>query len=1106
MCWSLVGRLALIIAILSGSESISQSSSRYNPPFSDDYVETVYPRIYEKTIRRRRDIYSNVYMHESSKLKMIEVGDWTLELNPESNLVVAPTLRAEWVSGNADVTLKDLHQCDYKLGVVSSLQTSSRVAVTLCGRSITGYIGVGDFVFFLQPTNGTDGEHQLYSKSRLRRHSDDVYFKQPLPEQWLFNLTGDVIDIEGNIGSTRDNGTEEDDPETLSVVEEKITTSPHSNWRREQLTDEELGYFYDTAWTVDSPITRQSGGSTLPPRWLEIAVAVDHTLIAFHGKNKVEQYVLALMNIVNAIYQDASLESNMRLVVTRLLLYEHKKQSVVRPGDAKKSLENVNSWNNRLHTSLAPGEPHHDIAVWLTRLDIGGPSGYAPVAGVCDPKRSCALNRDEGLTSAFIIAHEMAHVLGLYHDGDKKNANNCSDEATKGSVMAPLVAATFHQFAWSQCSQSEFKKIVKKWSCLSNSPTGLGEIVLNATLQKAFSMDEQCRMEFGDGYNLCRAFDIIEPCSHLWCGHVKSPLVCKTKKGSPLEGTECGFNKWCWNGYCEDMEKKSSERIPIILNPQDGGWSNWGPWGSCSRSCGTGVQFRTRKCNNPTPSHGGSACDGVSEKWRICNNNPCPGPLEDMRAQQCKRLPKLLDIVGTREGNMTWLPHESDELEKKCKLICISEGSKELFESSENLIDGTPCSYENTDNICIQGVCQFLGCDGQLFSKVKTDMCGVCGGNNSDCSNIESIFKRKLKREVSRVAVLPRMATRIKLEANVTMQNKDDPSVAFILKNRRKKKYTITIPNTGLRTDILEGTKFYYEKSKNKHNIWAKGPVLAEMVILVYAPISEIEEGLNVSLHSEYVINKDVSISSHRFKWILGGWGPCSASCGGGRRQKTVACWDNQYQKLVRRKHCSLMTKPTVTFEKCNTFDCHFQWVSGKWEPCSSTCGLEGVQYRELYCVPHAVLNKIISQNNSTLIEEPWRHMVNPRKCSGITPLTKRPCNRIPCFSYWTYGEWSQCSQSCGKGLSYRSSYCPPPHAEHFYTCGEAPPLTQMRVCHGYTRWSNPACRKRKLKPCVEDQSDFCSLSVLSKYCKVGEFRKICCKSCFDFRLTPISI
>lgn len=97
--------------------------------------------------------------------------------------------------------------------------------------------------------------------------------------------------------------------------------------------------------------------------------------------------------------------------------------------------------------------------------------------------------------------------------------------------------------------------------------------------------------------------------------------------------------------------------------------------------------------------------------------------------------------------------------------------------------------------------------------------------------------------------------------------------------------------------------------------------IMTSLILKVYAPISEIEEGLNVSLRSEYIINKDVSVSSTRFKWILGGWGPCSVSCGGGRRQKTVACWDNHIQKLVRRKHCSLMTKPTLTTEKCNTFE-----------------------------------------------------------------------------------------------------------------------------------------------------------------------------------------
>jgi hypothetical protein len=52
-----------------------------------------------------------------------------------------------------------------------------------------------------------------------------------------------------------------------------------------------------------------------------------------------------------------------------------------------------------------------DLAIWLTRRNIGGPSGYAPVAGICDPARSCSLNRDEGLSSAFIIAHELGHIL-----------------------------------------------------------------------------------------------------------------------------------------------------------------------------------------------------------------------------------------------------------------------------------------------------------------------------------------------------------------------------------------------------------------------------------------------------------------------------------------------------------------------------------------------------------------------------------------------------------------------------------------------------------------------------------------------------------------------
>jgi hypothetical protein len=36
-----------------------------------------------------------------------------------------------------------------------------------------------------------------------------------------------------------------------------------------------------------------------PARWLELALAVDHTVIRFHGRERVQQYILALMNIVS---------------------------------------------------------------------------------------------------------------------------------------------------------------------------------------------------------------------------------------------------------------------------------------------------------------------------------------------------------------------------------------------------------------------------------------------------------------------------------------------------------------------------------------------------------------------------------------------------------------------------------------------------------------------------------------------------------------------------------------------------------------------------------------------------------------------------------------
>ena len=59
----------------------------------------------------------------------------------------------------------------------------------------------------------------------------------------------------------------------------------------------------------------------------------------------------------------------------------------------------------------------------------------------------------------------------------------------------------------------------------------------------------------------------------------------------------------------------------------DGGWSVYGPYGSCSRSCGGGVKTHSRTCTNPEPAFGGKECQGPSTESTSCNTNPCKSKL-----------------------------------------------------------------------------------------------------------------------------------------------------------------------------------------------------------------------------------------------------------------------------------------------------------------------------------------------------------------------------------------------------------------------------------------------------------------------------------------------
>ncbi|XP_052606687.1 thrombospondin-2 [Peromyscus californicus insignis] len=68
-------------------------------------------------------------------------------------------------------------------------------------------------------------------------------------------------------------------------------------------------------------------------------------------------------------------------------------------------------------------------------------------------------------------------------------------------------------------------------------------------------------------------------------------------------------------------ETKACQGIPC---PIDGRWSPWSPWSTCTVTCAGGIRERTRVCNSPEPQYGGKDCVGDVKEHQMCNKRSCP--------------------------------------------------------------------------------------------------------------------------------------------------------------------------------------------------------------------------------------------------------------------------------------------------------------------------------------------------------------------------------------------------------------------------------------------------------------------------------------------------
>uniref|UniRef100_A0A8D2IU58 ADAM metallopeptidase with thrombospondin type 1 motif 2 n=1 Tax=Varanus komodoensis TaxID=61221 RepID=A0A8D2IU58_VARKO len=923
-------------------------------------------------------------------------------LRPNSRLV-APGATVEWQDDfNITYTEPLSGDCLY-VGDIADLPNAS-VAISNCD-GLAGMIRTDKDEFFIEPLqNGKQEEEEGRTHLVYRRAA----VKKMLPSEHP-----DIQQREADLGNL---------DSMLNLVKDKISTTQRRRRYPRHAADEDYN--------------------------IEVLLGVDDSVVQFHGKEHVQKYLLTLMNIVNEIYHDESLGAHINVVLVRIIMLSYgKSMSLIEIGNPSQSLENVCRWAYLQQKPDAGHAEYHDHAIFLTRQDFGpsGMQGYAPVTGMCHPVRSCTLNHEDGFSSAFVVAHETGHVLGMEHDGQ---GNRCGDEVRMGSIMAPLVQAAFHRFHWSRCSQQELNRYLHSYDCLHDDPFDHDWPSLPQLPGIHYSMNEQCRFDFGLGYMMCTAFRTFDPCKQLWCSHPDNPYFCKTKKGPPLDGTMCAPGKHCFKGHCIWL-------TPDILK-QDGNWGAWSKFGSCSRTCGTGVKYRTRQCDNPHPANGGRTCFGPSYEFQLCSTQDCPKDYEDFREEQCRQWDPYFEYQNTKHH---WLPYEHIDAKERCHLYCESKETSDVVYMKRLVHDGTRCSYKDSHSICVRGECLKVGCDKVIGSSKQEDKCGVCGGDNTHCKVMKGTFSKIPKKQgYIKMFEIPAGARHLLIQES-------DPTVHNLaIKNRETGKFILNennyVPNSKIFVNM--GVEWEYRNDDDREMVQTMGPLRNGITILAIP-----HGNTKISLTYKYMIHEDslnvdnnnVLEDSVTFEWALKKWTPCSKPCGGGYQFTKYGCRRKTDHKMVHRSYCDSIQKPKpirrVSF----------------LSPCSKSCGKAGYQVRSVKCIQP--------------LHDNTNRSVHTKYCSSDRPEGKRACNRELCPAQWRIGPWSECSVTCGNGTQERQVLCRT-RENVIGFCKEDKPET-IRLC------------KLSLCPtehCQGDKSMFCRMEVLYRYCAIPGYNKLCCSSC----------
>ncbi|TKS81811.1 disintegrin and metalloproteinase with thrombospondin motifs 16 [Collichthys lucidus] len=720
-------------------------------------------------------------------------------------------------------------------------------------------------------------------------------------------------------------------------------------------------------------LTKNQGNQKLN---VEMLVVVDRKMMDNHGHENITTYVLTVLNMVSSLFKDGTIGGNINIVIVGLVLLDEEQDGLVISHHADHTLNSFCHWQSTLGGREGR---HHDHAILLTGLDICSwknepcdTLGFAPISGMCSKYRSCTINEDTGLGLAFTIAHESGHNFGMVHDGE---GNVC--KKSEGNIMSPTLAGHNGVFSWSACSRQYLSRFLNSAQalCLSDEPKAVKEYRYPEKLPgELYDADTQCKWQFGEKAKLCTL----------------------------------DFKKWCRRGQCV----KQGDEGP---RPQHGLWSEWSSWSACSRSCESGVTYRERQCNNPRPAYGGKFCEGSSRSYKLCNTEDCPLNTTDYRAQQCAEF----NSKQFRGWYYTWRPYTRVDDQDVCKLYCFAEGYDFFFALASKVKDGTLCSQDSS-NVCIDGLCERVGCDRVLGSTAVPDACGVCKGDNSTCKIYKGLYsKQHYTNQYYGVVTIPAGARSIRvMELNT--------SSSYLAVRDTQRHYYLnghwTVDWPGRHP--IAGAIFEYKRPYNRpESLIATGPINETLVIEILL------QGWNPGVRWEYTLKKADEKRhhiKHNYTWAIirsqcsatcagGEWGVCSRSCGGGEQTRQVQCVQRTSQTNVDALADSRCAQPTPTRRQaCNTHSCPPVWTTGPWSQCSRKCG-NGLRKRTVHCTSTNPGAQMQTQPDSL--------------CAGLPkPASQESCFIKRCQKQrkvqWFVSTWQECSVTCGQGYQARFIKC----------------------------------------------------------------------------------